>query len=228
VFGNVGSIVSFRVGADDGSVLQKYFEPQFDAQDLIQLHNRYFVSTMQIKGEKTQAFSGSTLNIPSTQTDFTAEIIENSRSLYAASKAAVDEQIIQATGSHYVAQRELLSHVVTKQAPAAPNVPTAPTSLPTTQPTPPMQAQAPRPIQPEQRVSAPNHKTEHTTNNTPQHIATNHDSTNDPHKKRPRLRKKKPGQQNQTNYEHKPVPEAPSQKPANHGDLQDQHVINLR
>jgi type IV secretory pathway TraG/TraD family ATPase VirD4 len=83
VFGNVGSIIGFRVGADDGSALQKYFEPQFDAQDLIQLHNRNFVSTITILGEKTQAFSGTTLNIPPSQADYTQEIIRQSRAKYA-------------------------------------------------------------------------------------------------------------------------------------------------
>ncbi len=37
VFGNVGSMISFRVGADDASFLQKYFEPTFAASDIMQL-----------------------------------------------------------------------------------------------------------------------------------------------------------------------------------------------
>ncbi len=100
VFGNVGSIVSFRVGADDASNLQKYFEPQFDSQDLIQLHNRNFVAAMTIGGEKTPAFSATTLNIPSPQQDLSAQIIENSRSLYATPKADVEKTIIVASSDH--------------------------------------------------------------------------------------------------------------------------------
>jgi hypothetical protein len=93
VFGNVGSIISFRVGADDGAFLSKYFAPQFEPQDLMQLHNRYFVATMTIHGEKTPPFSGSTLNIPQNQSDFTNEIIQNSRALYAKDKVSVEAAI---------------------------------------------------------------------------------------------------------------------------------------
>lgn len=93
VFGNVGSMVSFRVGADDAAFLSKYFMPQFDAADLMQLHNRYFVATMTISGEKTPPFSGSTLNIPPHQSDFSTHIIEWSRQNYAHAKATVEASI---------------------------------------------------------------------------------------------------------------------------------------
>ena len=93
VFGNVGSIVSFRVGADDAQVLQKYFEPQFDAQDLIQMHNRNLVAAMSIDGEKTPAFSATTLNIPPVQADHSHQIIEHSRALYSRPRTEVEAQI---------------------------------------------------------------------------------------------------------------------------------------
>ncbi|MCA9349177.1 type IV secretion system DNA-binding domain-containing protein, partial [Candidatus Saccharibacteria bacterium] len=40
VFGNVGTMVSFRVSPDDAPFLEKYYTPQFTAQDIIQLANR--------------------------------------------------------------------------------------------------------------------------------------------------------------------------------------------
>ncbi len=52
VFGNVGSMVVFRVGAEDGSSLSKYFEPFFESQDILQQNNRHFMATMAIDGEK--------------------------------------------------------------------------------------------------------------------------------------------------------------------------------
>lgn len=93
VFGNVGSMVSFRVGAEDGAFLMKYFQPQFEAQDLMQLHNRNFVSSMTIRGEKTTAFSGTTLVIPTPQTDFTPQIVQLSREKYARTRSEVDAYI---------------------------------------------------------------------------------------------------------------------------------------
>lgn len=93
VFGNVGSMVSFRVGADDAAFLSKYYAPQFEAQDLMQLHNRHFVGTLSIKGEKTPPFSASSLQLPKNPTDFTAQIIEQSRHTYAQPKQAVEAAI---------------------------------------------------------------------------------------------------------------------------------------
>ncbi|MCE7936945.1 DUF87 domain-containing protein [Candidatus Saccharibacteria bacterium CPR2] len=97
VFGNVGSLVSFRVGADDATILQKYFEPQFDAQDLIQLHNRHLVAALSISGEKTPAFSATTLDIPSPQIDHSQNIIEHSRKKFARSRSEVEEHIKRTT-----------------------------------------------------------------------------------------------------------------------------------
>ena len=93
VFGNVGSIISFRVSPDDAPFLEKYFEPQFNAQDIIQLANRSFVATMTIKGEKVPPFSGRTLDIPSGHTDNTQAIIELSRQRYAMEKAMIEQMM---------------------------------------------------------------------------------------------------------------------------------------
>jgi len=93
VFGNVGNLVSFRVGAEDGAIMQKYFEPEFDGQDLINLNNRHFVANLSIDGEKARAFSATTLNIPPPQTDYTMTIIEQSRANYAKPKEIVENEI---------------------------------------------------------------------------------------------------------------------------------------
>ena len=56
VFGNVGTMICFRVSADDSPILSKQFEPNFEALDLLQMHNRNFVINMVINGEKTSSF----------------------------------------------------------------------------------------------------------------------------------------------------------------------------
>lgn len=93
VFGNVGTMITFRVSADDSPILAKQFEPQFEANDLLQMHNRNFVINMVINGEKTPAFSGRTLNLPPAQTDNTPHIIENTRRLFSRNRAEVEEEI---------------------------------------------------------------------------------------------------------------------------------------
>jgi hypothetical protein len=90
VFGNVGTIISFRVSPDDSPFLQKYFEPQFESADLIQQHNRNFVISMTIEGEKAPAFSAKTLNLPMPITDLTPRIIELSRQRYAKARSEIE------------------------------------------------------------------------------------------------------------------------------------------
>jgi hypothetical protein len=96
VFGNVGTMICFRVSADDAPILSKQFEPQFEPNDLLQMHNRNFVINMVISGEKSPAFSARTLNLPPPQTDNTGRIIENTRNLYSRSREAVEKEISDA------------------------------------------------------------------------------------------------------------------------------------
>lgn len=93
VFGNVGTMISFRVSADDAPILSKQFEPQFESNDLLQMHNRNFVINMVINGEKSPAFSARTLELPPPQTDNTGRIIENTRRSYSKSRTEVEEAI---------------------------------------------------------------------------------------------------------------------------------------
>jgi len=93
VFGNVGTMISFRVSADDAPILAKQFEPQFEPQDLLQMHNMHFVINMVINGEKAPAFSATTLRLPVAQLDNTPLIIENTRRLYSRTRADVEQEI---------------------------------------------------------------------------------------------------------------------------------------
>lgn len=95
VFGNVGTMVSFRVSADDAPVLAKQFEPQFEPGDLLQMHNRNFVISMVIGGEKAPAFNATTLSLPEPQADNTARIIENTRRNYSRPRGEVEAEIKQ-------------------------------------------------------------------------------------------------------------------------------------
>jgi len=93
VFGNVGTMISFRVAADDAQVLAKQFEPQFEASDLLQMNNRHFVISMIIRGEKVPAFSATTLSLPTAQVDNTGRIVENTRRMYSRDRADVEAEI---------------------------------------------------------------------------------------------------------------------------------------
>ena len=93
VFGNVGTVISFRVSADDSPILAKQFEPTFEPNDLLQMHNRNFIINMVINGEKAPAFNATTLTLPKPQTDNTGRIIENTRRYYSRPRADVEKEI---------------------------------------------------------------------------------------------------------------------------------------
>jgi hypothetical protein len=91
VFGNVGSLLSFRVGAEDAAVLEKEYEPIFKERDIINLGVREFYIKMSVKGEIREAFSGRTVDVPRPKDDHTREITELSRKRYCQSKRKVEE-----------------------------------------------------------------------------------------------------------------------------------------
>jgi hypothetical protein len=86
-------MISFRVSADDAPILAKQFEPQFEPNDLLQMHNRNFVINMVIKGEKSPAFNATTLTLPTPQIDNTGRIIENTRRNYSRPRSEIEEEI---------------------------------------------------------------------------------------------------------------------------------------
>ncbi len=99
VFGNVGTTISFRVSADDAPILAKPFAPQFEPDDLLQMNNRHFIISMVINGEKTPAFSATTLQLPPPQADNTESIIESSRRQFSRTREDVEAEIKELLGS---------------------------------------------------------------------------------------------------------------------------------
>jgi len=93
VFGNVGTMISFRVGPGDATVLGKYYEPVFEAIDLTKLHNQNIFISMIIDGEKAPPFSASTLRMPDPENDLTPQIIALTRQRYASTRVEVDADI---------------------------------------------------------------------------------------------------------------------------------------
>jgi len=57
VLGNAGTLVSFRVGPEDGSILTKEFQPEFDVEDLLNLPNHCIYLKLMIDGAPSKPFS---------------------------------------------------------------------------------------------------------------------------------------------------------------------------
>ena len=61
VLGNAGTLISFRLGAEDAAYLAREFEPTFDARDLICLPNHQIYLRLMIEGEPSKPFSATTM-----------------------------------------------------------------------------------------------------------------------------------------------------------------------
>ncbi len=94
VFGNVGTMISFRVGSFDAEILEKEFAPVFTAEDIVNLGFVQVYLKLMIDGVASQPFSATTLPpIASLDKTWRAEVMENSRRVYASPKASVEEAI---------------------------------------------------------------------------------------------------------------------------------------
>jgi len=61
VLGNVGTLISFRLGAEDASFIAREFEPVFERIDLLNLPNHDICLKLMIDGSPSRPFSGTTI-----------------------------------------------------------------------------------------------------------------------------------------------------------------------
>jgi hypothetical protein len=65
VLGNAGTLISFRLGAEDAAYLAREFQPAFDTVDLLNLPNRHFYLKLMIDGTPSRPFSALTVTLRS-------------------------------------------------------------------------------------------------------------------------------------------------------------------
>ncbi len=97
VFGNVGTLVVFRVGAADAEELVKEFTPTFTEEDIVNLPKYEMYLKLMIDGIASSPFSA--LGLPplriDEKTNNTEKVIEYSREKYATPREIVEERIMQ-------------------------------------------------------------------------------------------------------------------------------------
>ncbi len=97
IFGNVGTIITFRIGAEDAEALVKEFEPYFTEQDLVNIPKWHIYLKLMIDGVASDPFTASTL--PPLGDDHATmnkeKIIRVSRERYANPRQEVEEKIIR-------------------------------------------------------------------------------------------------------------------------------------
>jgi hypothetical protein len=95
VFGNVGTMITFRVGAFDSEVLEKEFAPTFMAADLVNLGFAQVYLKLMIDGVSSQPFSATTMGpIAKPEISFKEAVIKSSREQFARPRATVEKNII--------------------------------------------------------------------------------------------------------------------------------------
>jgi hypothetical protein len=169
VFGNVGTMISFRVGSDDASALKPEFTPVFDENDLVNLQRGHVYIKELIDGLAMPAFSAQTMPpraIP--EPSFREEVIQHSRTEYALSREEAEALIDETAG--YKQKREAseasaAAATLLQQAPpparpnaayTAPVISATPRPLPADKPFVPIAKPAPTPVpEPVQQVQTP-------------------------------------------------------------------------
>jgi len=109
VFGNIGTLISFRVGAEDAEFLEKEFIPTFTAEDIVNLGKYNIYLKLMIDGIAGRPFSAQTiLPLPKLDNSNKEKIIKASRQRYGTPQKVVEEKISRWT--------EMSGHSIPSQA----------------------------------------------------------------------------------------------------------------
>jgi len=120
VFGNVGTLITFRVGAADAEFLEKEFTPEFAIRDLVNLENYNIYLRLMIDGVTSYPFSAVTLP-PADIGEVTGQrdkMIKVSRERYANSRKEVEEKIAKWSGMASEEERKFTQGVEEKRKPS--------------------------------------------------------------------------------------------------------------
>ena len=121
IFGNVGTIVSFRVGAEDAEALEKEFDPVFLLNDIVNLSKYRIYLKLMIDGIAGDAFSATTLP-PADLSDTIGNeenAIKVSRERYGRSRAEIEERIARWSGMFDFSEPAKTAPAATKNYPSA-------------------------------------------------------------------------------------------------------------
>jgi hypothetical protein len=117
VFGNVGSLVTFRVGAQDAEFLNREFVPVFEPADLTNLNNYNIYVKMAIDGVTSTPFSARTMLTDYQKTSNSEKAINESRQKYSKPRSEVEEYIASRSVSALPSTEEL-KKVIDRSNPA--------------------------------------------------------------------------------------------------------------
>ncbi len=94
VFGNVGSIATFRVGAEDAEYLEKQFAPTFSSKDMLELDNYNAYIRMLVSGRPARPFNIETLPPSPGRLDVVDQLKELSYLKYGKERSVLEREIL--------------------------------------------------------------------------------------------------------------------------------------
>lgn len=95
VFGNVGTLISFRIGADDAEFVAKQFMPVFNEQDLINIDNYNAYVKLMINGAVNRPFNMRVYPPTKGSTEIALAVKELSRLKYGRPREIVEKRILE-------------------------------------------------------------------------------------------------------------------------------------
>lgn len=95
IFGNIGTIIAFRVGVEDGEFLDKQFEPVFSARDLTSQDNFHFYLRLMINGKMSKPFDGKSHVPTKSNSDLAKKIKDYYMLKNGLDRQEVDQQIME-------------------------------------------------------------------------------------------------------------------------------------
>ena len=121
VFGNVGTMITFRVGAPDAEFLEKEFSPAFLAEDLVNLGIFQIYLKLMIDGVSSKPFSAKTMApIPEGPVNHRDAILETSRQQFSMPREGVDNVIKEWHDKSFAAEKRERSPRPEGEAPRSP------------------------------------------------------------------------------------------------------------
>lgn len=115
VFGNVGTIITFRVGSPDGLFMETEFSPRFLPEDIINLPKYNVYIKLLIDGVTSQPFSAMTLPPIAQITHSQEKVIKISRERYAMPKSEIEQKVLQWSGMEDTDMDTLLKEAEVKK-----------------------------------------------------------------------------------------------------------------
>ncbi|MEY4723752.1 MAG: hypothetical protein RLZZ324_1265, partial [Candidatus Parcubacteria bacterium] len=98
IFGNVGTILAFRVGAADATFMEAEFMPRFTPEDLVNLRKFEVYLKLMIDGASSEPFSAKTFPPIAQNMGTMDRVVAVSRERYAMTRKSIEEKVIKWSG----------------------------------------------------------------------------------------------------------------------------------